>query len=175
MIGPPTRGRSRSMGVVTRPRAAKRANASASICLNPIDQSAKARAGAADADAFIGLHAGAGAFRDADVHTDGVSGGEFGQDALGGHCGHLLGVEPLALQLQREPVVPQVLQQRRPLAARVVAVADSLDAITSTRAFRQARLWSDAVKEIVQGAGTRYDPEIVKKFEKAQDRLLVGA
>ena len=62
-----------------------------------------------------------------------------------------------------------------PFAARVVAVADSLDAITSTRAFRQARLWSDAVKEIVQGAGTRYDPEIVKKFEKAQDRLLVGA
>lgn len=62
-----------------------------------------------------------------------------------------------------------------PLEARIVAVADSLDAITSTRAFRQARLWSDAVAEIIQGAGTRYDPEIVARFEKAQDRLLVGA
>ena len=62
-----------------------------------------------------------------------------------------------------------------PRAARIVAIADSLDAITSTRAFRQSRLWSEAVKEIIQGAGTRYDPEIVRRFEKAQDRLLVGA
>ncbi|HUG40342.1 MAG TPA: HD domain-containing phosphohydrolase [Longimicrobiales bacterium] len=62
-----------------------------------------------------------------------------------------------------------------PLAARIVAVADSLDAMTSTRAFRQARLWSEAVDEIVQGAESRYDPEIVQRFDKAQDRLLVGA
>lgn len=62
-----------------------------------------------------------------------------------------------------------------PLEARVVAVADSLDAITSTRAFRQARLWSEAVDEIVEGAGTRYDPDVVKVFETAQERMLVGA
>lgn len=62
-----------------------------------------------------------------------------------------------------------------PLEARVVAIADSLDAITSTRAFRQARLWSDAVDEIVQAAGTRYDPEVVKVFKKAQERMLIGA
>lgn len=59
--------------------------------------------------------------------------------------------------------------------ARVVAIADSLDAITSTRAFRQARLWSHAVDEIVEGSGTRYDPELVKAFERAQERMLVGA
>lgn len=71
---------------------------------------------------------------------------------------------------------PDGLQgEETPLEARIVAVADSLDAITSTRAFRQARLWSEAVDEIVEGAGTRYDPEIVARFEKAQDRLLVGA
>ncbi len=62
-----------------------------------------------------------------------------------------------------------------PLEARVVAIADSLDAITSTRAFRQARLWSDAVDEIVQAAGTRYDPDVVDIFEDAQERMLVGA
>ena len=62
-----------------------------------------------------------------------------------------------------------------PFAARIVAVADSLDAITSTRAFRQARLWSEAVAEIIEGSGTRYDPDVVAHFEKAQDRLLVGA
>ncbi|MGK7313072.1 MAG: HD-GYP domain-containing protein [Candidatus Longimicrobiales bacterium M2_2A_002] len=62
-----------------------------------------------------------------------------------------------------------------PLEARVVAVADSLDAITSTRAFRQARLWTEAVDEIVEGAGTRYDPDVVTVFETAQERMLVGA
>ena len=62
-----------------------------------------------------------------------------------------------------------------PREARVVAVADSMDAITSTRAFRQARLWSDAVDEIVQAAGVRYDPDVVKVFESAQERMLVGA
>ncbi|MFO7893384.1 MAG: HD domain-containing protein [Longimicrobiales bacterium] len=62
-----------------------------------------------------------------------------------------------------------------PLEARVVAIADSMDAITSTRAFRQARLWSEAVDEIVQAAGSRYDPEVVKVFEGAQERMLVGA
>lgn len=62
-----------------------------------------------------------------------------------------------------------------PLEARVVAIADSMDAITSTRAFRQARLWSDAVDEIVQAAGTRYDPDVVKVFKSAQERMLVGA
>ncbi len=61
-----------------------------------------------------------------------------------------------------------------PLEARVVAVADSLDAITSTRAFRQARLWSEAVDEIREGAGTRYDPDVVTVFETAQERMLVG-
>ena len=59
--------------------------------------------------------------------------------------------------------------------ARVVAVADSLDAITSTRAFRQARLWSEAVEEIVEGTGTRYDPSVVKALERAQERMLFGA
>lgn len=62
-----------------------------------------------------------------------------------------------------------------PLEARIVAVADSLDAITSTRAFRQARLWSEAVEEIIEAAGTRYDPDVVTTFEAAQDRLLIGA
>ena len=62
-----------------------------------------------------------------------------------------------------------------PLEARVVAVADSMDAMTSTRAFRQARLWSEAVDEIGEAAGVRYDPEVVRVFQDAQERMLVGA
>ena len=62
-----------------------------------------------------------------------------------------------------------------PLEARIVAVADSLDAVTSTRAFRQARLWSEAVDEIVEAGGTRYDPAVVDVLKRAQERMLVGA
>jgi HD-GYP domain-containing protein (c-di-GMP phosphodiesterase class II) len=62
-----------------------------------------------------------------------------------------------------------------PLEARIVGIADTLDAITSTRAFREARLWSEAVDEIIRASGSRYDPTIVEVFERAQDRLLVGA
>lgn len=62
-----------------------------------------------------------------------------------------------------------------PLEARIVAVADSMDAVTSTRAFRQARLWSEAVDEIVEASGTRYDPRVVEVLQRAQERMLVGA
>lgn len=61
-----------------------------------------------------------------------------------------------------------------PVAARMVAIADSLDALTSARAFRKALLWSDAVKEIIAGAGTRYDPALIEVFDRAQERLLLG-
>ncbi|HKJ92893.1 MAG TPA: HD-GYP domain-containing protein [Longimicrobiales bacterium] len=61
-----------------------------------------------------------------------------------------------------------------PLAARIVTVADSLDALTSARAFRKAMLWSEAVEEIADSAGTRYDPRVIAAFEKVEERLLLG-
>jgi HD-GYP domain-containing protein (c-di-GMP phosphodiesterase class II) len=61
-----------------------------------------------------------------------------------------------------------------PLAARIVTVADSLDALTSARAFRKAMLWSEAVEEISGSAGTRYDPRVVAAFEAVEERLLLG-
>jgi HD-GYP domain-containing protein (c-di-GMP phosphodiesterase class II) len=66
-------------------------------------------------------------------------------------------------------------QEEIPLEARIVAVADSLDAITSTRAFRKARLWSEAVQEVMEGSGSRYDPRVIEVLSRAQDRMLVGA
>lgn len=61
-----------------------------------------------------------------------------------------------------------------PLEARIVTVADSLDALTSARAFRKALLWSEAVDEIGRGAGSRYDPDVIAAFEKVGERLLLG-
>jgi PAS domain S-box-containing protein len=46
-----------------------------------------------------------------------------------------------------------------PLWARIFAVADTVDAITSTRPYRQGRPLEHAVEEIVARAGTQFDPE----------------
>lgn len=51
-----------------------------------------------------------------------------------------------------------------PLAARVFAVADSFDAMTSDRPYRPAMRLERALQEIVGGAGTQFDPEVVKVF-----------
>ncbi len=64
--------------------------------------------------------------------------------------------------------------QAIPLGARIVSVADSLDALTSARAFRKALLWSEAVEEIADGAGARYDPNVIHAFRNVEERLLQG-
>lgn len=61
-----------------------------------------------------------------------------------------------------------------PLEARIVTVADSLDALTSARAFRKALLWTEAVDEIAEGSGSRYDPSVVDAFRSVEERLLLG-
>ncbi len=47
---------------------------------------------------------------------------------------------------------------------RVIAIADTYDAITSTRSYRKALTHEYALEEIARGAGTQFDPDIVKIF-----------
>ncbi|HZF68605.1 MAG TPA: HD domain-containing phosphohydrolase [Gemmatirosa sp.] len=54
-----------------------------------------------------------------------------------------------------------------PLAARIAAVADSFDAMTSHRPYRRGRTMHEALQELQACAGTQYDPEIVGAFEQA--------
>ncbi len=49
-----------------------------------------------------------------------------------------------------------------PLAARVVAVADAFDAMTSNRPYRAARSVNAARRELLENAGTQFDPECVE-------------
>ncbi len=51
-----------------------------------------------------------------------------------------------------------------PLGARIFAVADTLDAMTSDRSYRQALPFSEARAEIAREAGRQFDPEVVKVF-----------
>jgi putative nucleotidyltransferase with HDIG domain len=51
-----------------------------------------------------------------------------------------------------------------PLEARILAVADSFDAMTSTRPYREARRAVDALAELERCAGTQFDPQLVDAF-----------
>lgn len=51
-----------------------------------------------------------------------------------------------------------------PLAARIFAVADTYDAMTSDRPYRKARSHEDAMAEIRQLAGAQFDPRVVAAF-----------
>ncbi len=58
-----------------------------------------------------------------------------------------------------------------PLAARVFAVADALDAMTSDRPYRSALNWSTAQEEIVAQSGKQFDPEVVQAFREREPAL----
>lgn len=51
-----------------------------------------------------------------------------------------------------------------PLPARILAVADSYDAIISDRVYKRARTEEDALKELQQGVGTQFDGRVVEAF-----------
>ncbi len=52
--------------------------------------------------------------------------------------------------------------RRLMLIAQVIPVADSLDAMTTARAYRGARSWSSAMDELRRGAGTQWNPRVVE-------------
>jgi response regulator RpfG family c-di-GMP phosphodiesterase len=58
-----------------------------------------------------------------------------------------------------------------PLGARIFAVADTLDVITSTRPYRPARSWTEARNEIVSGRGKQFDPDVVDAFRQCEGGL----
>jgi putative nucleotidyltransferase with HDIG domain len=47
------------------------------------------------------------------------------------------------------------------LIAQVIPVADSLDAMTTARAYRGAKSWDAAMNELRRGAGTQWNPKVV--------------
>ena len=58
-----------------------------------------------------------------------------------------------------------------PLAARIFAVADAFDAMTSDRPYRPAQEWDAAGREIVGEAKRQFDPNVVDAFRERQGRL----
>lgn len=51
-----------------------------------------------------------------------------------------------------------------PMGARILAVADAYDAMTSTRVYRNAMNHDRAAEILEQGSGTQWDPIVVDAF-----------
>jgi putative nucleotidyltransferase with HDIG domain len=57
-----------------------------------------------------------------------------------------------------------------PLEARIVSACDAFNAMTTTRSYRQAMLFRDAVAELTSNAGGQFDPQVVQALVRVIDR-----
>ena len=57
-----------------------------------------------------------------------------------------------------------------PLIARMIAVCDAFDAITTDRPYRQRAMSEFAIQEIRDGSGTQFDPIVVSAFLLAYEK-----
>ena len=90
--------------------------------------------------------------------------------------GHIKQLRPIlpAIQYHHEHYdgsgYPEGLQgEEIPLLARIIAVADTYDAIIHERSYQKGMSRSTAVAEITANAGTQFDPRMVEAFAQALD------
>ena len=60
-----------------------------------------------------------------------------------------------------------------PLGARIFAIADTLDAMTSDRPYRKGTSWASARAEILRCSGTQFDPVAVRAFAAVPEERWV--
>jgi len=61
-----------------------------------------------------------------------------------------------------------------PLSARIIAIADTYDAMTSSRSYRKALSHEIAREEILKCKGTQFDPILVDIFEKCEQEFAIA-
>lgn len=59
-----------------------------------------------------------------------------------------------------------------PFLSRIIAVADSIDAMSSDRCYRKALPWTTCVSEIDRNNRIMYDPDVVNAFHSCQDKIF---
>ena len=64
-----------------------------------------------------------------------------------------------------------IASEQIPLAARIVAIADVYDALSSRRVYKDAFPHEKCVRLIEEGAGTQFDPDLVDVFLQIQDQF----
>nr|CRH05694.1 Putative Response regulator receiver modulated metal dependent phosphohydrolase [Candidatus Magnetococcus massalia] len=102
---------------------------------------------------------------------------EYGFEIIGEHSSELM-------QMSREIAInhhekwdgtgyPNGLKgEEIPLSARIVAIADVFDALTSERPYKKAWSVEKAVAIIDEGAGTHFDPQLVPVFHEVLAEVL---
>lgn len=58
-----------------------------------------------------------------------------------------------------------------PLSARIVAVADVFDALTSKRSYKEAFSFEDSINYIIDGSGKHFDPKIIDSLKTHTDEF----
>ncbi len=64
-----------------------------------------------------------------------------------------------------------ITAEQIPLSARIVALADVYDALSSARYYKAAMSHDEACRIIREGAGTHFDPKVVEAFETIADEF----
>ncbi|MDN5344223.1 MAG: hypothetical protein PWQ18_334 [Clostridia bacterium] len=59
-----------------------------------------------------------------------------------------------------------------PLGARIIALADSFDAMTSSRAYQYSKNLQSGIQELAEGAGKQFDPRLVELFFDVMPAVL---
>lgn len=59
-----------------------------------------------------------------------------------------------------------------PLGARILAVADAFDAMTSSRPYQNSKSWEQSLKELERCSGTQFDPYLVEKVIQSSDKIF---
>ena len=58
-----------------------------------------------------------------------------------------------------------------PISGRIIALADTYDAMTSTRSYRKALSHETAMEEIQRCSGTQFDPVLAELFISCSDEV----
>ena len=66
----------------------------------------------------------------------------------------------------------QLAGEAIPISARIFAVADTLDALTTNRPYRRASTIAQARSIILQGDGTHFDPRVIEAFRRLPDEEI---
>ena len=102
---------------------------------------------------------------------------EFGAEIIGDNDSELLQMaKEIALNHHEKwdgSGYPKGLKgEEIPLTARIIAVADVFDALTTGRPYKQAWSVEDTVNFIDENSGTHFDPDLVVVFHKALPEIL---